>query len=218
MHRENELSLDGAQVPEPEIRRALAAPWLITNELRRLLAYPWVRLVFVAAGVEFGRGWRIFGAPIIQRYRGSTIAVGDRVSLRSWRSSNPLAPNHRCVLATRSAGARIRIGNDSGFTGVTMVAAKRIDIGDRVTVGANAIIVDTDFHPLRAEDRLRDFNAGLHRPVVIEDDVFIGMNAVILKGVHIGHGSVIGAGSVVSSDVPANVIVAGNPARVIRAL
>jgi galactoside O-acetyltransferase len=58
--------------------------------------------------------------------------------------------------------------------------------------------------------------AGKHAPVIIEDDVFVGMHSLILKGVTIGRGSVVGAGSVVSRDVPPGVIVAGNPAQVIR--
>ena len=60
--------------------------------------------------------------------------------------------------------------------------------------------------------------AGRHAPVVIEQDVFIGMNSLILKNVRIGNGSVIGAGSVVVSDIPPGVIAAGNPAQVIRSI
>lgn len=191
-------------------------PWQATNELRRLLALPYIRLMFAVHGVAWGRRWRILGMPIIQRHRRSTITLGDGVTLRSWRFSNPLAPNHPVVLATRTAQARIQIGDDCGFTGGAIVAAERIQIGCRVLVGANCTITDTDFHPLEAAVRQQDILAGAHRPVVIEDDVFIGMNCLILKGVTLGRGSVVGAGSVVTKDVPAGVIVAGNPARVIR--
>lgn len=191
-------------------------PWQATNELRRLLALPYIRLMFAVHGVAWGRRWRILGMPIIQRHRRSTITLGDGVTLRSWRFSNPLAPNHPVVLATRTAQARIQIGDDCGFTGGAIVAAERIQIGCRVLVGANCTITDTDFHPLEAAARQQDILAGAHRPVVIEDDVFIGMNCLILKGVTLGRGSVVGAGSVVTKDVPAGVIVAGNPARVIR--
>ncbi len=83
-------------------------------------------------------------------------------------------------------------------------------------IGANSTICDTDFHPLNPLEREKAPTAGLSRPIIIEADVFIGMNVLILKGSHIGHGSVIGAGSVVSGDIPAGVIAAGNPARVIR--
>jgi acetyltransferase-like isoleucine patch superfamily enzyme len=98
------------------------------------------------------------------------------------------------------------------------VAEDRIVIGDRVTVGANSSIVDTDFHPIDAQQRQADPNAGKTAPIVIEDDVFIGMECLILKGAHIGAGSVIGARSVVTGHIPPGVIAAGSPARVIRRL
>lgn len=200
------------------LQQTLDAPWRAINEMRRLVTLPSVRLMFAIYGIAWGRRWRILGMPIIQRYRGSLIELGDGLELRSWYSANPAAPNHPVVLATRSAGAVIRIGQNCGLTGATLVAAERIEIGDHVLIGANATIVDTDFHPLDPQRRRRDILNGRHRPVVIEDDVFVGMGSFVLKGVRIGRGSVVGAGSVVSRDVPPSVVVAGNPAYVIRKL
>lgn len=197
------------------VAAALDAPWTALNELRRYLALPVIWLRWRALGLRWGRRWHLYGMPIIQRFRGSQIELGDGLELRSWRSTNPLAPNHPVVLATRSARAEIRVGSDVGMTGATLVAAERIIIGDRVLIGANTTIVDTDFHPLDPAARRRDMLAGAHAPVTVEDDVFIGMHCLILKGVRIGCGSVVGAGSVVSRDVPPGVIVAGNPARVV---
>lgn len=197
---------------------ALEAPWRITNELRRLLVLPYISLLLRVNGVRYGHGCRWLGTPMVQAVRDSTITIGSRVAFRSWPASNPLAPNHAVVLATRKPGALIQIGNDCGFTGTTLVAAERIMIGDRVQVGANSTIVDTDFHPLTAAERARDFLAGAHAPIMIEDDVFIGMNSLILKGVTIGRGSVVGAGSVVTRNVPPGVVVAGNPARIVKRL
>lgn len=198
------------------LSKIIDTPWRSWNDFRRRLAYPGIRLIFALHGIVWGRRWRIFGAPIIQRHRGSRILLGDGLNLRSWKSANPLAPNHPVVLATRTRQAVIQIGDDCGFTGGAIVAAELIQIGCRVLVGANCTITDTDFHPLEPAARQQDILAGEHRPVVIEDDVFIGMNCLILKGVTIGRGSVVGAGSVVTKDVPAGVVVAGNPARVIR--
>ena len=82
----------------------------------------------------------------------------------------------------------------------------------------NEPTVDTDFHPLTPEGRAEDINAGSSRPITIEDDVFIGMNSLILKGVTLSEGCVVGAGSVVSRDVPPRTIVAGNPAQVVWSL
>lgn len=200
------------------IKSAIDSPWRVLNEVRRWLAWPYIRLMFAINGIRWGRRWRIFGSPIIQRYRGSSIVLGDDLELRSWLSSNPLAPYHPVVLATRTSTAQIIVADHCGFTGSTIVAAEQVSIGRRVLLGANATITDTDFHPLRPRDRQIDILNGRHKPVKIEDDVFVGMNSLILKGVTIGRGSVIGAGSVVTRDVPANVVVAGNPAVVIHEL
>ena len=143
---------------------------------------------------------------------------GPGLCLRSSTRSNPLAPNHPVILCTWRAGSRLEVGTNFAMTGGTLCAAERITIGDNVAVGANTIIVDTDFHPTSLEDRKSKPDAGEVASVLIEDDVFIGMNCLILKGVTIGKGSVIGAGSVVTTDIPSQVIAAGNPARVVREL
>jgi len=198
------------------LKSILDTPWRAGNELCRLIALPYIRMMFMLHGVAWGQGWRIFGMPIIQRHRGSVIRLGNRLELRSWYSANPLAPNHPVVLATRTRDAVINIGNHCGFSGVTLVAAERIQIGDGVLIGANAVIADTDFHPLDPAERQRNALNGKHAPIIIQDNVFVGMNSLILKGVTIGKGSVIGAGSVVTRDVPPGVIAAGNPARIIQ--
>ncbi|MEZ4731732.1 MAG: DapH/DapD/GlmU-related protein [Caldilineaceae bacterium] len=118
----------------------------------------------------------------------------------------------------RASKSATTVASPAFHLGVMLVAAERIVIGDRVQVGANSTIVDTDFHPLTAEGRARDFLAGAHAPIVIEDDIFIGMQSLILKGVTIGRGSVVGAGSVVTRDVPPGVVVAGKPAVVVKEL
>ena len=111
-------------------------------------------------------------------------------------------------------GDRSQFSHDRGV----ICAAERITIGNNVVVGANTAIVDTDFHLLDPEQRWLRPSDGKTAAIVIEDDVFIGMNCLILKGVTLGQGSVVGAGSVVTRDVPPRVIVAGNPARFVREL
>jgi acetyltransferase-like isoleucine patch superfamily enzyme len=106
------------------------------------------------------------------------------------------------------------------LSGTTICAVTSVSIGQRVLLGADVLIADTDFHVV---DRLpRRFDAiPMARPddaVVIEDDVFVGARAIVLKGVRIGHGSVIGAGSLVTEDVPPNVVAAGSPCKPIRSL
>jgi acetyltransferase-like isoleucine patch superfamily enzyme len=198
--------------------KAKTMPWTAALELRRRLVWPVVRAQFAWHGLSWGRNWKVFGRPIIQRHRGSRIEMGDGLTLRSWPRSNPLAPTAPVVLSTRRADAAITVGDGCGFTGTTLVAADRIAIGDRVLVGGNASIVDFDFHPLTPEARAEAINAGAAAPIVIEDDVFVGMEALVLKGVTIGEGAVVGAGAVVTQDVPPRTVVAGNPATVVRKL
>jgi acetyltransferase-like isoleucine patch superfamily enzyme len=202
----------------PRWQQARAAPWKAGLEVRRYLVLPLVRAYFAWHGVAWQEGWRVYGLPLLQRFRGSTIDIGTHLQMRSWFGSNPLGVSHRCLLATRRAGASITLGEYVGLTGTVLCAETSISIGNRVRFGANCTVVDTDFHPLDVAQRLRAPTTGATAPVVIEDDVFIGMSALILKGTTIGRGSVIGAGSVVATDIPAGVIAAGNPARVLRPL
>lgn len=197
------------------LEEILNTPWKAWNESRRLAGYPAARLQFALAGVPWGKRWRVFGKPILQRHRNSTWQLGAGLELRSSAGSNPVGLLRPVILSTRAANAVLRIGDDCGLSGVSIVAVERVEIGHRVLLGANAVISDTDFHPLDPEARRRDSGAGHHAPVIIGDDVFVGMNALILKGVTIGPGSVVGAGSVVTRDVPEGAIVAGNPARII---
>jgi len=190
-------------------------PWKIWNYLHCLCTYPFARIQFALNGIPWGRGWKFYGMPIIQKHRRSSMIYGNYLQLRSSFRSNPLGPQHPVFLTTWKSGASLAIGNNFGMTGGIICAAESITIGDRVIVGANSSIIDTDYHPLDPVIRRRDTRAGRTGPIIIEDDVFIGMSCLILKGVTIGRGSVIGAGAVVSRDVPDGSIVAGNPARVV---
>jgi acetyltransferase-like isoleucine patch superfamily enzyme len=200
------------------LRLAVDTPWRVRLELRRLLSWPLTRILFALAGVPWGRGWKFYGVPILQKHRRSTMIIGDHLELRSIPHSNALGPFHPVILSTRRPGARLVIGRGFGMTGGTICAEESITIGDQVWVGGNCTITDTDFHPLRLEDRLARPLDGATAPVVIEDGVFIGMQSLILKGVTIGSRSVIGAGSVVTRSIPPGVMAGGNPARVIRPL
>ena len=119
------------------------------------------------------------------------------------------------MLQTRTAGAEIIIGKSNRFSNNTMLCAMAsIRIGNDCRIGDAVSIVDADFHEI--SPATRDRSAGLIRPVVIGNNVWIGSRAMILKGVAIGDNSVVGAMSLVTSEVPANSIAAGVPARVIR--
>lgn len=121
---------------------------------------------------------------------------------------------------------RLIVGHDSVLVGAVFWCAESITVGRRVLISYNVTIADSDFHPrdpdLRRLDAIAISPAGdpkqrpplVAKPVVIADDVQIGIGAIILKGVQIGAGARIGAGAVVTSNVPAGAFVTGNPARV----
>jgi maltose O-acetyltransferase len=121
-------------------------------------------------------------------------------------------------IEARNDTAKIFIGSETCINNNAAIIADKstIFIGEQVLIGANVFITDSDFHGLEPENRL---NGQYYcQPVSINDNVFIGNNVTILKGVSIGANSVISAGAIVSRDVPANVIVGGIPAKVIRHL
>lgn len=171
-------------------------------------------------GVEFDRSLVCYGMPILSKATDSRIRLGGRVVLCSWSSYTALGVSHPVVMRTLEPGAELFVGDDVGMSGATICAARRVIIGPECMLGANVTITDTDFHPLVAEGRRYNKNlADIDKAdVVVGRNVFIGMNSVVLKGVRIGDNSVIGAGSVVTSDVPENVVAAGNPCRVLRTL
>jgi acetyltransferase-like isoleucine patch superfamily enzyme len=122
---------------------------------------------------------------------------------------------------------RIKVGNFCYFTNAILLCELELQFGNYVMIGWNTTIADTDFHPLAPAERVADAIACSplangrkrpevpRRPVIIEDDVWIGPNVTILKGVRIGQGAFIEAGSLVTRDVPPRARVLGNPAQVI---
>ena len=195
---------------------AESSPWKAITELKRIALTPLFRLYFELNGIGWGKGWLVYGVPIIHRYRSSKITIGDYLQIRNWFGSNPLGVKSRSILTTLDREAEIRIGDFFRASGVSICAQELVLIGNNVRIGANSTIVDTDFHPIDPEERLRFPQNGKSRAVVIEDNVFVGTECLILKGTRLGQGSVVGGGSVVTGDFPANVIIAGNPAKVIQ--
>jgi acetyltransferase-like isoleucine patch superfamily enzyme len=147
--------------------------------------------------------------------RNPGLLLGDRVQVYTW-SAFSVEPD-----------GVIEIGGDSTLAGAVFWCAGKVTIGKRVVLSYNVVIADSDFHPRDPELRRLDAIAvsphgdrlrrppSVVEPVVIEDDVVVGVGAIILKGVRIGAGASVCAGSVVTSDVPAGSTVAGNPARVV---
>lgn len=171
------------------------AKWKIVNELLMYAIRPFVILYLYLHGVKIGKNSKFYGFPKIFRTTGSKIIIGDNFEARSWWFSNPLGINHPLILCTWSKNAKIFIGNDVGISGGSIVSNDKITIGDRVLIGANVSIIDTDFHPLKGNKRYSKENIK-SKQVKIGTDAFIGMNANILKGVMISEGQIVPAGEV----------------------
>lgn len=179
----------------------------IDTRLTRMRARWW--------GVDIGSGLRCLGVMAMYRLPGTRIVVGRDCEFRSARTSNWVGLTRPCILATVGDNASIEIGANCGISGASITAARSVRIGDRVMVGANAVITDTDWHPLDAAARARGA-PGECAPVCIEHDVWLGMNVTVLKGVTIGARTVIAANSIVTRSLPADVVAAGAPAQVVR--
>ena len=199
---------------------------MLYKVIRKLYSY-WDQVIsFVAiyyirsAGVVIGKNSKIYGIPQISLYNGSDIRIGDSVTLRSRCRGNAIGINHRIVLTTHSAQARIEIGNHVGMSGGAICCRDHISIGDNTLLGANTIIADNDMHALKPDNRRYNNNPEdiPAKPVHIGKNVWIGADVFVCKGITIGDNTVIGAMSVVSRSIPENCIAAGNPARVIRDL
>ncbi len=203
---------------ESIILQAWWYPWKVTTEVCRIVILPYVVFNFFLSGVRYNWNWRIYGLPVIQRTRGSSIKLGEYLELRSFTQSNPIGINHPVFISTRSSFSRIHIKDYFQMSGGAIISTKSIEIGNHVMVGANSIIVDSNFHSMEISSKGKREDDNDPLPVIIEDDVFIGMSAIILKGTTIGKGSVVGAGSVVKGVFPPYSVIAGNPAKVIRTL
>ncbi|MFN9962032.1 MAG: acyltransferase [Planctomycetota bacterium] len=179
-----------------------AAFYLATTFQSRLLAW--------LAGVELGKRSVFYGNAKFQKSADAKISIGDQCIFRSSPTSNLIGINRPCII-TAFKRAQLQIGDSCGFSGTVLGCFHRITIGDKVRCGANTLITDSDWH--EGDPRTSD-----PRPVVIEDNVWLGVNSIVLKGSKIGRNSVIGAGSIVTGEIPPNVIAAGTPCKVIKTL
>jgi acetyltransferase-like isoleucine patch superfamily enzyme len=174
----------------------------------------------IPENVEFGEGFYCESAQIFRHLRSKkphAVIIGKHVSCYAGCSFS-IGQNGHCT-----------IGDFTLLNGALIMAEEEINIGSHCLISWNVGIADSDFHPLEPAKRLIDAQALAPyfknrqarprvktAPVKIGDNVWIGMNAVILKGVSIGENSVVAAGSVVTKSVPPNSVVAGNPANIVK--
>jgi len=168
--------------------------------------------------VQYGEQLNLIGLPVIFKQKKAELTIGDNCTIKSDFLSNLVGLYQRTIIVAREEG-KIHIGNNVGISGATIYSKESIKIGDYTNIGGNVKILDHDFHPIEAEARKRnDMTMVGKRAIIIGENVFIGCNSIVLKGTEIGDNSVVGAGSVVSGKFPANVIIAGNPARILKQL
>jgi acetyltransferase-like isoleucine patch superfamily enzyme len=170
------------------------------------------RLEAQLKGIQFQGTADILGRPMLSRVKGSQIVIGEGVKIFSSTRGNPLGLARPCALRTMAEGATIKLHKNVGLSGVALCAGTSIEIGEGTIVGAGAMIIDNDFHQPIDECGWSDDSKTGARPIKVGRGVFIGANAIILKGVTIGDRAVIGAGAVVTRDVPAGHVAVGNPA------
>lgn len=150
-------------------------------------------------------------APMSAEIFGRNIEVGDYLHLISSKDN----PVRLTTWSGKGMDGKITVGNYCLMSpGTTITAADSIHIGDNCMFAAGCYIADSDWHGIY--NRLRPFRCT--KPIVLKDNVWIGHGAKVCKGVTIGENSVVAAGSVVVKDVPDNVVVGGNPAKVIKAI
>lgn len=168
-----------------------------------------LRIHYYLYGIEIGTNCSFWGIPKFIRKGGGEITIGNNCTFRSKPTSNLIGINHKCILSTLKKGSILKIGNNCGFSGTVIGAEKSVILGNNIRCGANTIIIDTDYHS-------DDPRSGQPRAIVIEDNVWLGVNSIVMKGVTIGENSLIGANSLVTKSIPKNVIAAGNPCKIIR--
>ncbi len=163
----------------------------------------------------------VIGRPIISIAFRSRILIGKDVTLMNSSkfclSSSLFAP---CKISTITRNAVIKISNSVSLNGTSIICrSTQISIGKRTMIGPNVVILDSPFHALYPVEYRNNYPGNeLDKPVFIGDDVWVGMQVIILPGSYIGNGSVVGAGSIVTGFIPDNVLAIGRPAKVIKIL
>lgn len=183
----------------------------------------------LCSGLPFDRTWELNGRCFVGRsswllrmkhheIKVGIITIGKNFHCNNRFTSNSVGLIQPCFFNIYESDSCISIGDNVGISGSTINATTSITIGDNTIIGSGCLITDTDSHPIKAADRLRPDWPTLtkSKPIFIGKNVFIGARSIVMKGVTIGDGAVVGAGSVVTKNVPCNVIVAGNPAKVIK--
>lgn len=189
-------------------KRARKYPYLILPGFFALMNGYFHKFKFfvLRKNIKIGKAFRVYGKFIV--YGTGSVSIGDNCII----DSNLFKTT--CFF-TRFPSAKIEIGNNVGFNGASIQCYKKVAIGDWCNI-ANAYIVDSKGHFLSADRRFRRPETVESNPVIINRNVWVSANVTITDGVKIGENSVIAACSLVRSDIPANAMYAGIPAKFIK--
>ena len=200
----------------------LAIIFRIYPKLKQNFYKRWNLLKFRLHGIKIGTNPTVSNK--VYLYIAGKVTIGDNFKFSSGDNINPICRNIRGTIFCQCR--ETSIGNNVAISSSCLWAKKRIKIGNNVNVGGDTLIMDTDAHPHDYLQRRPEFIESVgslkyidkipSAPITIEDDVWIGARCIILKGVTIGARSIIAAGSVVTKDIPADVVAGGNPCRVIK--
>lgn len=179
----------------------------------RMLDDLWNSFLLFHKRVKYGHGLCITGRLYVHGKKAGVV-IGNDVTIHSVPTSNPTSGFQHTYLRSEGNGS-IVIGSRVGMSHVNITSFDSVTIEDDVLIGSGVKIWDTDFHSVYYENRIKD-NDIKSAPVKIERGAFIGACSIILKGVTIGERAIIGAGSVVTKDIPSDEMWAGNPAKLIR--
>jgi acetyltransferase-like isoleucine patch superfamily enzyme len=185
----------------------------IVNTGCSILAGFYVKLIvsisLLIKGIDFGKGCKFYGFPTFFKPNSGIIKIGKNCRFRSSHTSNLIGINRPCIISINEKNGKIIIGDNCGFSGTVIASFNEIIIETDVKCGANTLITDSDWHQ-------EDSRTGIAIPVHIKKNVWLGEGVKVLKGVTIGENAIIGAGSVVTKNIPSNVIAGGNPCRIIK--
>ena len=174
------------------------------------------RLYFKSKKISYGYCLNVLGKVSVAG--AGKITIGDNFCMTNGDHINPISANIQGSFYTDCTDTEICIGDNVGMSSTRMWIHNKLTIGNNVKIGACVLLIDTDTHPIDYEVRRTSNEGTKSAPIVIEDDVWIGAHSIVLKGVTIGARSIIGAGSVVTKDIPSDCVAAGNPCNVIRYL
>lgn len=186
-----------------------------------------IKIDMCLRGIKYGKEISFWGLTHFRRYPKSKINIGDNCSFRSSFLSNYIGLNRKCLISTHSHDAEIIISNNVGMSGTVIGAYNLIKIGENVIIGGNTLITDFDWHKYSINEanqlcfyisQDKQSNGDYSKEVIIGNNIWIGANCTILKGVKIGDNVIIGANSLVTKSIPSNVVAGGNPCKIIRKL